>query len=786
MGTRLLYFTSMFGSKFKTFARFGVAALSAQLILAPLTANEPDAPTSIDDYAQITALVSYFLQNQHFSRHQIDEEVAREWIENYMMDLDPNRMVFLKSDYDEFTDTFSGPITKAINNEIEVPAFTFFGNRAPIQASKKFGPMAVEPAYTVYNRFKERVKNRVTWAHQRLKEPFKFDAEEYYSIDRSQAEWPASAREADQLWEKRLKSEILRDQLSDLDEEELVSSNPTVTPENFEVAEATLEKIHKRYDRILKYSEQTDQQDILEIYLSALTSTFDPHSQYLSQKTLEDFHIMMQQKLVGIGAVLNIDPRTGYCTIREIMPGGPADMDGRIKVNDKIAGVAQGKDGEFVDVYDMKLRDTVRLIRGNLGTVVRLEVIPADADDSASRKVIELVRNEISVSMQKAKARRVTLDAEKGQDPVHLGIIELPSFYGDKEEGNSTTTDVRDLIVELKKEGIDGLVLDLRNNGGGLLNEAIHLTGLFIEQGPVVQVKNFNDAGSTYKDRDEQVAYDGPLIVLTNKLSASASEIVAGALQNYRRAVIVGDQSTHGKGTVQTVAALNDFLKLPDQKGEIAGAMKLTVQQFYLPDGTSTQERGIIPDISLPSLNDYIEIGESTLPHALPWNQIDAVDFSPLNDLSPQVIDVLAHRSQFRISKNKDFELLNQDIQKLQDRMKDKRESLNLTQRLNEMAEHERLKELKDACLDRIYLNLPSITSLTFNEERTIDRTVEEAIDPEQIDEKSDERLPYPAVYANDLHLQETLNILQDWILIQQKKLPQETIALNEAGPSES
>ncbi len=788
MGSYLLWFTPMSGFLNQFLKSVFPVVLIAHLLVTPVLAEDKSTPSDLDDYAQITALVTYFLQNQHFSRHQINEEVAREWIENYMIDLDPNRMIFLDSDFKELNKNYSGSITKAINEEIEVPSFTFFGNRAPIQASDKFGTMAVEPAFTIYKRFESRIKDRVEWAYDRIKNPFDFSADEYFSLDRSQADWPTTIKDANRLWEKRLKSEILREQLSNPDESNQASGPPPATPDNFSVEPATLEKIKKRYDRILKYSSHTDHQDILEIYLSALTSTYDPHSQYLSQKTLEDFHIMMQQKLVGIGAVLNIDPRTGYCTINEVMPGGPADLDGRIQVNDRIVGVAQG-DGEFVDVYDMKLRDTVRLIRGNLGSTVRLEIIPADADDTATRKIVQLVRNEISVSMQKAKARHVTLQAQKGKEGggnLRLGIIELPSFYGDREEGNSTTEDVRTLLKNLKKEGIDGLILDLRNNGGGLLNEAIKLTGIFIEDGPVVQVKNYTESGSTYKDRDKDIEYDGPLIVLTNKLSASASEIVAGALQNYRRAIIIGDQSTHGKGTVQTVATLNDFLKLPEAKGEIAGAMKLTVQQFYLPDGTSTQERGIIPDISLPSLNDYIEIGESTLPHALPWSKIDAVTFSPLNDLSPDAVEILTHRSQTRISSNKEFELLSQDIKKLQERMENKRESLNLAQRLEELAENEKLKDLKDASRDQMYENLPPIVSFTFNEGKGLDRKVEEPVDREEIDEKSLRQLPYPAIYASDIHLQETLNILQDWILLQQQKLPRQSIALSESAPSES
>lgn len=745
-----------------------------------------DQEKHLDNYAQVSALVAYFLENQHFSQHPIDRDVALEWLENYMMDLDPNRMIFLSSDYTDFRERFAGPIVQAVNNEIDVPSFSFFGNRAPIRASEAFASMAVEPAFIIYKRFTQRVNERIDWALDRLQKPFTFDTDEYYQIDRSEADWPATVEDANHLWEKRMKYEILQDQLSGLgdseNDEDADDSDP-ITAESFEVSTETREKIAKRYERIRNYSEQTDHQDVIEIYLTALTSTYDPHSQYLSQKTLEDFQIMMQQKLVGIGAILSIDPRTGYCTIREIMPGGPADMDGRLQVNDRIVAVAQG-DAELVDVYDMKLRDTVRLIRGQTGTTVRLEVIPADADDTSTRTIIDLVRNEISVTMQKAKARHITFDKEINGLPVRLGLIELPSFYGDKEEGNSTTEDVRILIEELENEGIDGLVLDLRNNGGGLLNEAIKLAGLFIDKGPVVQVKTSSGRESTYDDPQSGIEYDGPMIVLTNKLSASASEIVAGALQNYGRAIIIGDESTHGKGTVQTVAQLKDYLKLDGAVGDMAGAMKLTVQQFYLPDGTSTQGRGIIPDISLPSLNDHIEIGESTLPHALPWDQIDAVDFSPMSALSDPLLDTLTQRSRDRILQDGDFSLLSEDITKLQERMENKRESLNLESRLQEKSESDELRELKDAALDRQYDKLPRILSITFDEDREIKKEVVKAVKPDELDE--DEKLPFSAVYATDLHLRETLNVLADWVQLQTGDQGDERIALTEKPASDS
>ncbi|MEO0454946.1 MAG: carboxy terminal-processing peptidase, partial [Verrucomicrobiota bacterium] len=512
------------------------------------------------------------------------------------------------------------------------------------------------------------------------------------------------------------------------------------------------------------------------MYLSALTKVYDPHSQYLSPKTLEDFRIMMKQKLVGIGAILSIDPRNGYCTIREIMPGGPADLDGRLRVNDRIVGVAQGP-SELVDVFDMKLRDTVRLIRGKLGSQVRLEIIPADADDTSTRQLVELTRNEISVTLQKAKARHITIPASEGAKEMKLGVIELPSFYGD-DDGNSTTADVYALLQELLDVGIDGLVLDLRSNGGGLLNEAIRLTGLFIDRGPVVQVKNSLGRRTTYEDIEPDAAYKGPLVVLTNKLSASASEIVAGALQDYARAIVIGDKSTHGKGTVQTVAQLGEYLKRAQEEAASAGAMKLTVQQFYLPDGESTQGRGVIPDIIFPSVNDYLEIGEDTLPHSLPWDEISSTEFEPCQDGLSQIIPSLLSRSLARVQENEDFSLLLEDISNLRERLETKQESLNIAQRLSEKKKRDELSDLKDARSDAKYDHLPDLISITFNEDGNLERNVESKTKP--TDEDKDSTKPnFTVSYTRDPYLQETLNILTDLVLIESNQLSLDQVALS-------
>jgi carboxyl-terminal processing protease len=433
----------------------------------------------------------------------------------------------------------------------------------------------------------------------------------------------------------------------------------------------------------------------------------------------------------------------------------------------------------------MKLRDAVRLIRGKKGTVVRLEIIPA-SQNASTRKEISITRDEIKLARQKAQAKLIEQPLENGES-IKLGIIKLPSFYGDigprktsffggPERGTSTTDDVALLLEKLKEKGMDGLVLDLRNNGGGLLDEAIRLSGLFIDEGPIVQIKNSKGHRKVFEDETPGSLYDGPLIVLTNKLSASASEIVAGALQNYSRAIVIGDSSTHGKGTVQTVTEVGRFLAPLGTTRPDVGAVKLTIQKFYLPNGHSTQKRGVVPDIQLPSPNEYLEIGEGTLPHALPWDEIDPTEFTIVNKDLDKVIAELSGESQQRVDSSEAFKNLNEDIANLRKRLDEKTVSLNAATRISEILEdQERRKKLEDI-VDSMAETSPDILTIEFNENLEITEKLETSVDlvkanatnaankDKKAGESEEEEESTLRDYARDLHLKETLNILKDYI----------------------
>ncbi len=729
-------------------------ALAAALLLATLTVPHPiSAQQDLDPkMKQVAFMVSRFLQEEHFAKHPIDEAVSREWIENYMETLDYSHLYFLHSDYDEFIQQY--------------------GNALGDMTTKK---QDISPAFIIFERFRERFDSRVAWVQERLDQPFIFTDSETYSTDRQEAQWPENMAEADKLWQRRLKYELLQNQFAE--DSEADGELPEIEAKNFKLTEDVIKTVRDRHLRRAKYIKETDSEDIVETYLSALASVYDPHSQYLSQKSYEDFFISMNQKLFGIGAVLSTED--GYCTIKEIIKGGPADISDELHVNDKITGVAQGN-GELSDIVDMKLRDAVRLIRGKKGTVVRLEIIPA-SQNASTRKEISIVRDEIKLSQQKAQAKLIEQPLEDG-NTIKLGIIKLPSFYGDigarktsffgkPERGTSTTDDVAVLLEKLKEKNIDGLVLDLRNNGGGLLDEAIRLAGLFIDSGPVVQIKNSKGHRKVFEDETPGSLYDGPLIVLTNKLSASASEIVAGALQNYSRAVVIGDSSTHGKGTVQTVTEVGRFLAPLGTQSPDVGAVKLTIQKFYLPNGHSTQKRGVIPDIKLPSPNEYLEIGEGTLPHALPWDQIAPAEFTKVNEDLDDIVAQLSIESQHRIAASEAFKNLNDDIANLRERLEHKQVSLNAGTRISEILEDQNRRKKLDALVDVFEESSPDILTIEFDEKLDIVEKVE-TYDASKKTAAKDQKNPDGEDttirdYARDLHLKETLNILKDLILIE-------------------
>ncbi|MFQ3671517.1 MAG: carboxy terminal-processing peptidase [Verrucomicrobiia bacterium] len=712
-------------------------------------------------FAIPSLVVAQLLEQEHYAQHPIDLKTSREWIAGYLHALDYPRMYLLQGDVDEFVNQYAATIGPAL----------------------KSGDL--QPAQVMYAKFRERLAERHAWIEQRFKEPFDFNLKEQenggelgpatrYNPDRSKASWPKTKAEADRLWDARIRFELLADLLNEKSLEEAIS------------------EVKKRYERNFKFLNELEEEDVVQHYLSALTSVFDPHSQYLSPSTLEDFEISMRLSLFGIGAVLTTED--GYCMIKEIVPGGPADLDKRLKENDKIVAVAQG-DGPFVDIIGMKLRNAVKLIRGEKGTTVRLLVIPANAPDPSVREEIALVRDKIDLSASRARGEIVETRMERkqpreaagepGDDLLRLGLIEISSFYGDSnsepvagaEGPSSVSNDVADLIEQMKAKGIDGLIIDLRRNGGGLLDEAVRLTGLFIDYAPVVQVKDRRNRVKILPDNPKnhpKPIYDGPVLILTSRLSASASEIFAGALQNYGRAIVVGDSSTHGKGTVQAVIQLGRFIQSLGRPGDEppnAGAVKLTVQQFYLPDGSSTQNRGVVPDIPLPSPNDYLELGESNLPHALPWSRIrPASGFQPLAKQNG-IIDLLRQNSEKRFATLPEYQHLLRDIEEVRARVKDRQVSLNQSQRLEEKEQKKAQREQRKAEEATRAVNAPRTIPifLTGTSEADREKPRRDPLREPNADGEGGEEVEGNK-FVSDYHLLESIRILTDFIELKGSK----------------
>jgi carboxyl-terminal processing protease len=512
-----------------------------------------------------------------------------------------------------------------------------------------------------------------------VKETTDFTCNGTVELNRQKSPWPASPAEADQIWADRVKAELLQEKLSEF---------KLRTPE---------ETVTRRYGQALRNVREMEGEDVVKTFLSALAQSYDPHSEYLSPSDMENFQISMKLSLVGIGAVLRSED--GYAKIMELVPGGPADLDGRLRVGDRILAVAQGDD-EFEDVVDMKLDKVVEKIRGSKGSLVRLQVIPNDADDPSKRSIVEITRDEVKLKDQEAKAE--LLDVTEPDGSVRrIGWITLPSFYANMSgngEPKSTTADVQALLERLKQENIEGLVIDLRRDGGGSLEEAINLTGLFIPRGPVVQAKDTNGKITVNSDKNPEVAYDGPMVVLMNRLSASASEIFAAALQDYGRAVVVGDTRSFGKGTVQTVIDLDKSMSLPffNLERPPAGALKLTIQKFYRVRGGSTQKNGVESDIILPSRTDNSELGESSLRNPLEYDEVAPVIASAA-DTTFLFLDELRRRSADRVGADPEFAYVREDMARLRDRIEKNRISINEEIRRKELADDKQRKEARKA-----------------------------------------------------------------------------------------
>jgi carboxyl-terminal processing protease len=581
-------------------------------------------------FREETRLVLAYMSSRHYGDKNIDEIDSREMIAAYMKDLDYSKAFFVQADIDAINERFAGPLKSEYLTK---------GN--------------LYPAFEIFRLYRQRAHDRFAWVFNRLNQKFDFSTNETFRPDRHDLEWPKSQLEVDQLWECRLKYEMLDGLL------------------NGESLEQTRDRLVHRYQRMERSVNEFEPYDVEERFLDSFTTLFDPHSNFMSVETADNFSIAISNSLQGIGALLMAED--GYCTISELIPGGPAELSGLVNPGDKIVSVAQANE-EPVDVVDMKLSKVVKLIRGPKGSEVRLTIVPAN--NPSGRKEIHIVRDEIRLTEQLAKAWLIQIPNPDGGAPTPVGVIDLPSFYGadpdDGPDAPTTSRDVQELLIKLKAKGAKAIVLDLRRNGGGLLSEAIRLSGLFIKDGPVVQVRYDNGKiRADYDDDNDLCVYDGPLVVLVSRNSASASEICAGALQVLNRAVIVGGKTTHGKGTVQQTMPLNSMRQMLNPFGETQelGMLKITIQKFYLPDGASTQERGVKSDIAIPSINEFLPIGETDLDHYLPWDSIAPTLWNKANVIAPGGVVVtpalnakLNAASQQRMAKLPEFDFLKQSI----------------------------------------------------------------------------------------------------------------------------
>ena len=605
-------------------------------------------------YGKEARVVSYILDNNHYRKIRLNDSLSAVILNQYIKELDNSKTYFLASDIKSF-DRYKFSLDDLIRNE------------------------NVSPAYEIYTVFVKRYQERMDYVmNDLIKQEFDYTVDEYYEMDRDKEPWSTTQEELNDVWRKIIKSQALSLKLAG-------KKQPEIT-----------ETLKTRYVRFTKFFTQFNAEDVFSIYMNSITGAYDPHTNYLSPKQSDLFKQQMSLSLEGIGAQLQSE--NDYVKIVKILPGGDAEKSGKVNVNDLIIAVAQGKDGEMVDVVGWRLDDVVKLIKGPKGTTVRLTILPAKTGVNGPSNEVTLVRDKIKLEDQAAK--KEIINYQSNGKNMKLGVISLPSFYMDYEayqkgdpDFRSTTRDVKKLIGELKTEGVDGIVMDLRNNGGGSLPEAVDLTGLFIKEGPVVQVRNSTGKVEVLPDDDKEVFYNGPLVVLTNRFSASASEIFAGAIQDYQRGVVVGE-STYGKGTVQTVLDLSRFINEKEKVGEL----KITYQKFYRVTGSSTQHKGVSPDINLPSAYDAEHYGESASPNALPWDEINPANYQKSLQVNKSVVDALSASYLDRTKFDKSLKKYISETEQLKKNLSQTQVSLNETKRKGEMKEAE--KEKSDEKLD--------------------------------------------------------------------------------------
>jgi carboxyl-terminal processing protease len=645
---------------------------------AVVAADNTNAPSRLapgPNDGRIAYITARLLEEYHYSQQPLDRAMSEKFFDGYLDSLDPQHLYFLKSDIADLVQYRTNLDTLTINNR---------------------GVADLTPAYQIFERYVERLKQRVAYEDKQLKrDRVSLDTHQNILLDRRDAPYPKNLGEAKQLWQQRLTYDYLQEVLA---RRISPTNSDVILPLPKTASQEITDKLMRHYHWQLRLFTNWDNSDVLQTYLNALSHAYDPHSDYLNVGHAQDFSIDMNLALFGIGAQLRSED--GYCTIVSLVDGGPASKSKQIKPKDRIVAVAQGKQAP-VDVVDMDINKIVQMIRGPKGTEVRLTIIPID--DPHARRVVTLVRDEIKLEGAKAEL----LEIPNGHGGTNrLGVIDLPSFYatvdlpGDNGDPSkkSTTADVKRLIKKLEQEKVAGIILDLRYNGGGSLEEAVDFTGLFVTNGPVVLVRSPEGHVVIDQDTSTSALYRGPLIVLVNRFSASATEIVAGALQDYGRALIVGDTSTYGKGTVQNLNPLRPFIWSADESpSNDPGTVKITIRKFYRISGASTQLKGVTPDIVLPdTLNASTDIGESSLPDAMPWDTIPKVDYSPLNMVQPY-LSQLHKSSDERVATNQDFIYIRQDIDQFKKLQADKTASLNEQEQLKLAQENARHQKQRDA-----------------------------------------------------------------------------------------
>ncbi len=655
------------------------------------------------NHQQATVVILKVIDKYHYKKAPLNDEMSSKILDRYLDSLDPNRSFLLASDINHFS-TYEKKLDNYLLNA------------------------RLEPAFLIFRSYRKRVSDAVAYAIDLLDKGFDFERDEEYRFDRSEASWAQTRTEWREIWRQRVKNDVLNLRMTGKPEEKIKQT------------------LRERYQGLERRISQFDADDVFQTFINSYTLSIEPHTSYMSPSTSENFDISMRLSLEGLGAVLRSDNE--YTVIQKTVLGGPAKLSGQLKAGDRILGVGQGVDGELQDIVGWRLQDVVEQIRGPKGSVVRLRILPKGESSDGKSKLVTLVRNKIKLEDQAAKSS--IIEKLDGMKDLRIGVIEIPTFYRDfaaesrgEKDFRSTTRDVRRLLAELKQQQVDGVVIDLRQNGGGSLSEATELTGVFIDTGPVVQIRDAFGKVEVERDPDSDIAYRGPLAVLVDRNSASASEIFAGAIQDYQRGIVVGEP-TFGKGTVQTLVELTRFVPGDDTD---LGRLRLTMAQFFRINGSSTQHRGVVPDILYPTAQYSSEHGERSLDNALPWASIKAAQYA---SKGVNAVSHLLNRHQQRVGSDPGFVMLVEQEKRF--KKADKRTEVTLleVQRRREWDQREKARmDYKNRF--RLSLGLKQI------------ETDRKADDEELLQDDED-----PEVKAtNQIQVNEAARILADSILYQ-------------------